>query len=137
MGYSLKVLDPNVWTRRALQEKAVRWGVQSCTNVSGLELELMLWTIMEIRARPTLLTATPRRAHGVIRSRVRWKDHFSISSVSLPDLGGKRVYMAFSPCLLAANSAKLGSCPSEWCNNGEAVVISGRAGSIRLPRRAD
>ena len=29
-----------------------------------------------------------------------------------------------------------GSCPSEWCNNGEAVVISGRAGSIRLPLRA-
>ena len=24
----------------------------------------------------------------------------------------------------------------EWCNNGEAVVISGRAGSIRLPLRA-
>jgi hypothetical protein len=30
----------------------------------------------------------------------------------------------------------LRSCPSEWCNNGEAVVISGRAGSIRLPLRA-
>ena len=29
-----------------------------------------------------------------------------------------------------------GSCPSEWCNNGEAVVISGRAGSIKLPLRA-
>jgi hypothetical protein len=28
------------------------------------------------------------------------------------------------------------SCPGEWCNNGEAVVISGRAGSIRLPLRA-
>ena len=28
------------------------------------------------------------------------------------------------------------SCPSEWCNNGEAVVISGRAGSIKLPLRA-
>ena len=29
-----------------------------------------------------------------------------------------------------------GSCPSEWCSNGEAVVISGRAGSIKLPLRA-
>src|SRR6476660_7308014 len=29
------------------------------------------------------------------------------------------------------------SCPSEWCNNGEAVVISGRAGSIKLPLRLD
>ena len=28
------------------------------------------------------------------------------------------------------------SCPSEWCSNGEAVVISGRAGSIKLPLRA-
>jgi hypothetical protein len=57
----------------------------------------MLRTIMEIRARPTSLTAMPRRAHGVISSRVRWKDHFSISSVSLADLGGKndRVYIAF------------------------------------------
>jgi hypothetical protein len=49
----------------------------------------MLRTIMEIRARPTSLTAMPRRAFGVISSRVRWKDHFSISSVSLADLGGK------------------------------------------------
>jgi len=44
---------------------------------------------MEIRARPTSLTAMPLRAHGVISSRMRWKDHFSISSVSLADLGGK------------------------------------------------
>jgi hypothetical protein len=29
-----------------------------------------------------------------------------------------------------------GSCPSEWCNNGEAVVISGRAGSVKQPPRA-
>jgi hypothetical protein len=52
---------------------------------------------MEIRARPTSLTAMPRRALGVISSRVRWKDHFSISSVSLADLGGKndRVYIVF------------------------------------------
>jgi hypothetical protein len=51
----------------------------------------MLRTIMEIRARPISLTAMPRRALGVISSRVRWKDHFSISSVSLADLGGKRL----------------------------------------------
>jgi hypothetical protein len=49
----------------------------------------MLRTIMEIRARPTSLAAMPRRAFGVISSRVRWKDHFSMSSVSLADLGGK------------------------------------------------
>jgi hypothetical protein len=40
-------------------------------------LELVLRTIMEIRARPTLLPAMPRRAIGVISSRMRWKDHFS------------------------------------------------------------
>jgi hypothetical protein len=29
------------------------------------------------------------------------------------------------------------SCPGEWCNNGAAVVISGRAGLIKpSPRRA-
>jgi hypothetical protein len=57
----------------------------------------MLRTIMEIRARPTSLTAMPRRALGVISSRVRWKDHFSISFVSFADLGGKMigVYIAF------------------------------------------
>ena len=28
------------------------------------------------------------------------------------------------------------SCPREWCNNGKAIVISGGAGSIKLPLRA-
>ena len=105
------MMDP-----RALQEKAVKLGstvlhqcmdppcvaressgVRSCTNVSGLESELVLRTIMEIRARSTSLTAMPRRADGLTSSRARWKDHFSISSVSLADLGGKndRVYIAF------------------------------------------
>ena len=85
---------------------------------------------MEIRARPTSLTAMPRRALGVISSRVRGKDHFSISSVSLADLGGKndRVYRV-SPYLerffgltggrcssstmtsIAANSTSLGRGP--------------------------
>ena len=37
---------------------------------------------------------------------------------------------------ISGDTASLGSCPSEWCNNGEAVVISGRAGSIKLPLRA-
>jgi hypothetical protein len=32
----------------------------------------------------------PRRAIWVISSRMRWKDHFSISSFSLADLGGQR-----------------------------------------------
>src|SRR5215510_16531724 len=39
---------------------------------------------------PILLPAMPRRAIGVISSRMRWKDHFSISSISLADLGGQR-----------------------------------------------
>jgi hypothetical protein len=54
-------------------------------------LELMLRTIMEIRAHPILLPAMPRRAIGVISSRMRWKDHFSISSISLADLGGQKI----------------------------------------------
>jgi len=52
-------------------------------------LELLLRTIMEIRARPTSLAAMPRRAIRVISSRMRWKDHFSISVFSLADLGGQ------------------------------------------------
>src|SRR5207245_175993 len=67
------------------------WSVRSCTNVSGLVLELMLRTIMEIRARPSSLAAMPRRAIRVISSRMRWKDHFSISCFSLADLGGQRI----------------------------------------------
>jgi len=54
-------------------------------------LELMLRTIMEIRAHPILLPAMPRRAIGVISSRMRWEDHFSISSISLADLGGQKI----------------------------------------------
>ncbi len=27
------------------------------------------------------------------------------------------------------------SCPETWCNNGEAIVITGGAGSIKLPPR--
>jgi hypothetical protein len=46
---------------------------------------------MEIRAHPILLPAMPRRAIGVISSRMRWEDHFSISSISLADLGGQKI----------------------------------------------
>jgi hypothetical protein len=56
---------------------------------------------MEIRARPSSLAAMPRRAIRVISSRMRWKDHFSISSFSLADLGGQKdcdAYIAFLPC---------------------------------------
>jgi hypothetical protein len=96
LGYSgremlavrLSHFDPNVWTHRALQEKTMSLERTVLHNVSGLVLELMLRTIMEIRARPTLLPAMPRRAIWVISSRMRWKDHFSISSISLADLGG-------------------------------------------------
>jgi hypothetical protein len=37
-------------------------GVRSCTNVTGLALELVLRTIMEIRAHPILLATMPLRA---------------------------------------------------------------------------
>ena len=46
-------------------------GVRSCTNVSGLDLELVLRTIMEIRAHPILLAAMPlswHRPHGSLRA---------------------------------------------------------------------
>jgi hypothetical protein len=66
------------------------WRVRSCINVSGLVLELMLRTIMEIRAHPILLPAMPRRAMWVINSRMRWEDHFSISSFLSQTSVGKR-----------------------------------------------
>jgi hypothetical protein len=60
----------------------------------------MLRTIMEIRARPTSLTAMPRRALGVISSRMRWKDHFSISSASLADEWHGMLLVFAAPCQL-------------------------------------
>jgi hypothetical protein len=67
---------------------------------------------MEIRARPTSLTAMPRRAFGVISSRVRWKDHFSMSSVSLADLGGKndQGLHRVSPCFEQFSALTSGRC---------------------------
>ena len=67
---------------------------------------------MEIRARPTSLTAMPRRAFGVISSRVRWKDHFSMSSVSLADLGGKndQGLHRVSPCFEQFSVLTSGRC---------------------------
>src|SRR5262249_36023225 len=50
----------------------------------------MLRTIMEIRAHPILLPAMPPRAIWIISARMRWKALFSISSISLADLGGQR-----------------------------------------------
>src|SRR5215831_19469638 len=66
-------------------------GVRSCTNVSGLALELVLRTIMEIRAHPILLAAMPLRAISGVSSRMRREDQFSISSLSLADLGGETI----------------------------------------------
>jgi hypothetical protein len=66
-------------------------GVRSCTNVSGLALELVLRTIMEIRAHPILLAAMPLRAISGDSSRMRREDQFSISSLSLADLGGETI----------------------------------------------
>jgi hypothetical protein len=54
-------------------------------------LELMLWTIMEIRARPSLLAAMPPRAMWVISSQMRWKDHFSIACFLSQTSVGKRI----------------------------------------------
>jgi hypothetical protein len=65
----------------------------------------MLRTIMEIRAHPILLPAMPRRAIGVISSRMRWKDHFTISSLSLADLGGQNDRGAYIAFLLAVISS--------------------------------
>ena len=65
----------------------------------------MLRTIMEIRARPSSLPAMPRRAIRVISSRMRWKDHFSISSFSLADLGGQKDCDAYIAFLLVVSTS--------------------------------
>jgi hypothetical protein len=57
---------------------------------------------MEIRARPTSFAAMPQRAIQAISSRMRRKDHFSIFSFSLADLGGENdrgTLRRVSPCL--------------------------------------
>jgi len=71
-------------------------GVRSCINVSGLALELVLHlelvlrTIMEIRAHPILLATMPL-AISRVSSRVRREDQFSICYLSLADLGGETI----------------------------------------------
>jgi hypothetical protein len=84
-------------------------GVRSCTNVSGLALELVLRTIMEIRAHPILLAAMPLRAISGVSSRMRREDQFSISSLSLSQTSvGKRL-RAHMPFLAIIGIAPLAS----------------------------
>ena len=82
-------------------------GVRSCTNVSGLDLELVLRTIMEIRAHPILLATMPLAISGV-SSRVRREDQFSICYLSLADLGGETI-AAHMPFLAIIGIAPLAS----------------------------
>src|SRR6266571_2126868 len=82
-------IDPNVWTRRALQEKTVRLEYTVLHQCIRPRIGADAPDHHGIRARPISLAAMPRRAIWVISSRLRWKDHFSISSFSLADLGGK------------------------------------------------
>jgi hypothetical protein len=79
----------NVWTRRALQEKTVRLEYTVLHQCIRPRIGADAPDHHGIRARPISLAAMPRRAIRVISSQMRWKDHFSISSVSLADLGGK------------------------------------------------
>jgi hypothetical protein len=60
---------------------------------------------MEIRARPTLLPAMPRRAIWVISSRMRWKDHFSISSILSQTSVGKTIVALTSRFSLPVSSS--------------------------------
>jgi hypothetical protein len=62
-------------------------GERSCTNVSGLVLEPMLRTIMDISARASSLAERPQRAKRVTSVRVRREDRTSITSRPLADLG--------------------------------------------------
>jgi hypothetical protein len=84
-------MTPNVWTRRALQEKTI-----------SLER-----TVLHQCIRPRvgahapghhgnprasdLITGHASEGYWVISSRMRWEDHFSISSISLADLGGQKI----------------------------------------------
>ena len=47
-------------------------GVRSCTNVSGLVLELLLRAIMEIRAHPISLATMPLRAISGLQNGAFW-----------------------------------------------------------------
>ena len=76
-------------SRRALQEKTVRLEYTVLHQCIRPRIGADAPDHHGIRARPISLAAMPRRAIWVISSRMRWKDHFSISSFSLADLGGK------------------------------------------------
>ena len=59
---SLNALDPNVWTRRALQGKIVRLESMVSHQCIRPRIGAVLRAIMEIRAHPSSLPAMPRRA---------------------------------------------------------------------------
>jgi len=66
-----------------------RTGIErSCINVSGLSLELLLRTIMDISALVISLADRPQSAIWVTSVRKRREDRSSISSYPLADLGG-------------------------------------------------
>ena len=90
-GRGMCVIPPKCMDPPCVARENGEPGVRSCTNVSGLALELVLWTIMEIRAHPILLAAMPLRAISGVSSRMRREDQFSISSRSLADLGGETI----------------------------------------------
>src|SRR6266581_776221 len=90
-GNGSVAFDPNVWTRRALQEKTVRLEYTVLHQCIRPRIGADAPDHHGIRARPISLAAMPRRAIWVISSRMRWKDHFSISCFSLADLGGQRI----------------------------------------------
>src|SRR5262245_62493966 len=87
----LSALPPKCMDPPCVARENGEAGVRSCTNVSGLALELVRRTIIEIRTHPILLAAMPLRAISGVSSRMRREDQFSISSLSLADLGGETI----------------------------------------------
>ena len=84
MGFDLRFrCSPKCMDPPCVAREYGEAGVRSCTNVSGLILELMPRTIMEIRAHPISLATMPLRAISGRSARMRWEDQFSISLVFL------------------------------------------------------
>jgi hypothetical protein len=110
-------------------------GKRSRINVSGLRLELLLRTIMDISARAVSLADRPQRAIRVTSFRMRREDRSSISTYPLADLGWKLLIGLCHRSLLISRSSFVRAKGRSFVP-ARRTSIATRAGAVKAGRRA-
>lgn len=110
-------------------------GKRSRINVSGLRLELLLRTIMDISAHAVSLADRPQRAIRVTSVRMRREDRSSISTYPLADLGWKLLIGLRHRSLLIC-AVPLFEPRGRSFVPARRASIASRAGAVKAGRRA-